>query len=430
MNYFYQGSLFSFNDFIKDYNDNDRLILVLQTLHDYLEPLILKLEKERLGRRDKYPVRCLIYSLIAAIVYQIPRKSDLIRELSRNVNLRLILQMKNIPKPWHYSRLMAKLSHPDNLVFFTKAVDAYVKSLGLALPDFGKNLSIDGTAVSSYSNGRTKRGKECATDTDAAWGIRKKPYRTKDGKLGTDIKKWFGYIITVIIDADYELPIGVNIDSANTNETKKLIPMFTDLKKNHPEMPIESVIADAGYDSADNCKYVLEELNALPVIKMRLNDSADSISKTSIVHCNNLGVPICDDGSKMSYWGRDGNYLKFRCPAVVEKRDCKCKDKIDNCTTSEYGNVLKIKISDDPRLFPGICRESKKWKRLYRKRTASERVNSRLKEHLLLDQQYVRGKNKISVNILLSILTMQASALAMAKLDKLHAVRQILNMAA
>lgn len=338
--------------------------------------------------------------------------------------------MKKIPNAWHYSRLMSKLSSPDNLALLNKAFLACVDSLSSTLPNFGKNLSIDGTAVSSYSNGMTKKSKECSSDKDGAWGIRTKQYKGKDGKLEKEIKRWFGYLITIIIDADYELPVGVDIDAANNHESPKFIKMFSELKKNQPDLPIESVIADAGYDSKENCRYVLEELNALPIIKMRLSDSVDSISKTSIVHCTNLGVPVCDEGTKMSYWGRDGNYLKFRCPAVVGSRECKCESKIDNCTTSGYGNVLKIKIFDDVRLFPGICRDSKKWKRLYRKRTASERVNSRLKEHLLLDQQYVRGKNKVSCNVLMSILTMQASALAMAKLDKLHAVRQILNMAA
>ncbi len=81
----------------------------------------------------------------------------------------------------------------------------------------------------------------------------------------------------------------------------------------------------------------------------------------------------------MTYWGGDGNYLKYRCPEAVSKGVCKSRFK---CTVSAYGYVLKLPIADDPRRHPPVPRESKKWQRLYRLRTAVERVNSRMKELL------------------------------------------------
>jgi hypothetical protein len=170
------------------------------------------------------------------------------------------------------------------------------------------------------------------------------------------------------------------------------------------------------------------ELDALPIIKMRLEEGADAESKTSLCRCTELGVPICDEGSKMRYWGRDGDYLKWRCPAVVEGRACGCT--LDNCTTSSYGMVLKVRIDEDPRRFPGLSRDSIKWKRLYRQRSACERVNSRLKEQLLLDRQHVRGKGKVTVNVVFSLLVMLASAIAMAERDKLEDIRRIAALAA
>jgi hypothetical protein len=131
----------------------------------------------------------------------------------------------------------------------------------------------------------------------------------------------------------------------------------------------------------------------------------------------------------MSYAGRDGAYLKWRCPAAVECRKCKC-NVTENCSTSDYGRVLKVKIADDPRRFPGLSRDSLKWKRLYRKRSACERVNGRLKNYLLLDEQRVRGKSKVGVHVAMSILVMLASAISMARLDKLEDVRRIVALAA
>ena len=234
--------------------------------------------------------------------------------------------------------------------------------------------------------------------------------------------------MTLVVDLGSELPVAYDVSAANASEMKKLPEMFEDLKESHPKIKPEAVIADAGYDSAENCAYVMEEFDALPIIKMRLEEGPDAECKTSLCRCTELGVPICDEGSKMIYWGRDGRYLKYRCPATVAGRCCGCT--LDNCTTSKYGMVLKVRIDEDPRRFPGISRDTKKWRRLYRKRTACERVNGRLKQQLLLDRQHVRGKAKVTVNVVMSLLVMLSSAIAMAELDKLEDVRRIVALAA
>jgi hypothetical protein len=57
-------------------------------------------------------------------------------------------------------------------------------------------------------------------------------------------------------------------------------------------------------------------------------------------------------------------------------------------------------------------------------------VNSRLKEHLLLDRQHVRGKAKVTVNVVFSLLVMLTSAISMAELDRLEEIRKIVALAA
>lgn len=52
------------------------------------------------------------------------------------------------------------------------------------------------------------------------------------------------------------------------------------------------------------------------------------------------------------------------------------------------------------------------WKMIYNRRTAVERVNSRLKCHRRLNSLRVRGKRKISVHVMLSVVVCQAQALA------------------
>ena len=59
-----------------------------------------------------------------------------------------------------------------------------------------------------------------------------------------------------------------------------------------------------------------------------------------------------------------------------------------------------------------------------------ERVNARSKNYLLLDDQRVRGIGKVRVQAVMSVLVMLASAISMAKLDKLEDVRRIVALAA
>lgn len=431
MSYCVQGRLFTFEDFCDEHDDNSRLVMVLSALEPYLAPLVWKLEHERVGRRDKYPVRVMMKCFIAGWVYQIPVKNELIRELRRNGSLRRLVgieSMDRVPKAWQFSRFISRVAEAQNLALLNIAFERCVEKLSELLPGLGHNLGIDGTSCKSWSSGTKNEKTGLASDQEAGWGIREKRKKGKDGKVEKVVKKWFGYLVTLIVDCDYELPVGFDVSPANESEMTKLPDMFDDLREKHPEMDIRAVIADAGYDSAANCAHVLNELKAVPIIKMRLDEGPDAECTTSICRCTELGVPICDEGSKMRYAGRDGDYLKWRCPAVLDGRACKCT--IDNCTTSAYGRVLKVAIAEDPRRFPGLSRDSHKWRRLYRKRSACERVNARLKNYLLLDEQRVRGLGKVTVQVAMSILTMLASAISMAKLDKLENVRRIVALAA
>ena len=57
-------------------------------------------------------------------------------------------------------------------------------------------------------------------------------------------------------------------------------------------------------------------------------------------------------------------------------------------------------------------------------------MNSRLKEHLCLDDQHVRGLAKTTLNVSLSLLVMVGGALAMARGRRLDRLRLVVAMAA
>lgn len=420
-----QPQLFSFDDFVEIDDDNCRLALVLWMLPD--TRLLRWLDQQRAGRRDDYPQAMLWRCLIAKFVYQIGTYAELIRELKRNGSLRRMVGAQSkarVPNAWHFSRFLSRLSEPDGQRHLQEMFDALVYRIRLVFPQLGRHLAVDGTAVHAYANQDGSKA-----DPDAKWGVHQ--YRDADGRV-TETKRWLGYTVHLIVDCELELPVGFELTAANANESPRLRPLLEDLADRHPQIAdnTEAVMGDKGYDSKANCEYVVEQMDAQAIIKMRRWNTGDEVCDAAICRCNELGTPICASDQKMVYWGRDGDYLKWRCPVAAGKVKPEACRWQGACSNSDYGAVLKQPIAEDYRRWPGIARESNKFQRLYDKRSAVERVNGRLKEYLLLDDLTVRGTQKVRVHVSLALLVMLAGAAAMAEEGMLDRVRQTVRLAA
>lgn len=80
---------------------------------------------------------------------------------------------------------------------------------------------------------------------------------------------------------------------------------------------------------------------------------------------------------------------------------------------------------EDKRHFPPIARGSAEWKALYATRQGVERCFSRLKQHRALDSHCRRGLRKVTLHALMSVLTMQAVAVACAESGNTTDIRYI-----
>ena len=69
-----------------------------------------------------------------------------------------------------------------------------------------------------------------------------------------------------------------------------------------------------------------------------------------------------------------------------------------------------IDIKEDERVFTPIARNSKKWQRIYNKRTALERINGRFDRDMNLENHKVRGLKKATVIIDIMMIGMLAMA--------------------
>jgi IS5 family transposase/transposase len=418
-----QSPLFDFEAFIQS-KDNNRLVVVLEALP--AEKLILTLESEHWTGRKGYPVRGMWSALIAGVLYQCESLADILRLLKHDKETRTVcgFAKDNLPSDDALGRFLKKLVIHEELL--EECFIGLVTRLRALLPGFGTKLAVDSTDIKAYANGYRKN----PVDTDAQWGVKGEGYQedksetesvAKDSRRkGRELYRWFGYKLHLVVDAIYELPVSFMVTPANESDTKQMKPLLKKAAIDQPEHKPDAIIADKGYDSKDNCLTIFKDCHAAPIIPM--------IEKPGMEMpdiCNAKGTPTCGCGLEMVYWGRDGNYLKYRCPEVAGKGKCRSRFP---CTASPYGYVLKLPVmKEDYRRNVPVPRESKKWARLYRMRTAVERVNSRVKELLGLGNITVRGIVKVTVRSLLSLLVMLAAAVGMAERHRLKEVRTLVR---
>jgi IS5 family transposase len=358
--------------------------------------------------------------LIAGVLYQCGSAAGVIRLLERDRDTRLVcgFAKDNIPSEDAYGRFLKKLVKHELLL--EECFNTLVAKLRVSLPGFGNKVAVDSTDIKAHANGFRSR----PADTDAAWGAKGATVTQDSGKESSvrgkerDLYRWFGYKLHLVVDALYELPISFIVTPANESDTTQLKPLLKKAELEKSARKPEAVIADKGYDSRDNCLVVFKDYHAAPIIPLIEKPGWETPDI-----CNAKGTPTCACGLEMVYWGRDGNYLKYRCPDAVGKGKWPSRFK---CTASPYGYVLKFPVmKEDPRRHVPVPHETKKWARLYRLRTSVERVNSRIKELLGLGKITLRGIAKVTVRSLLSLLVMLAAAVSMAERHRLKEVRTL-----
>ena len=362
---------------------------VFSNLHD--GELLEALEKTRWTGRPGYPIRVMWHTLIASYVLNISTIEGLRRKFNENPFLAVccgIHSESEIPSRFAYYRFIKKLLNHSELI--EQCLTNCANSFKEKLPEFGESVAVDSTDIHTYSNPSSKkRGK---ADPDASWAVKK-------DKHGKD-KWWFGYKAHVICDTKYEIPISVEVTTASVHDSTRIIPL---LKGTQNTLEPKYVMADAGYDAMENYRTIVEDLKAIPIIKMNLRGRPKRFQDLA----DEYGTPYCAYNIPMVFWGYDRKQkvLKYRCPLACGKKGCTWLDK---CSQSQYGHVVKIKPKDDYRRFCQVPRHTKHWAVLYNRRGAIERAFSRLKEFRKLDNLRIRGLDKISLHCVLALLVMQA----------------------
>jgi hypothetical protein len=356
------------------------------------------------GRNDR-PIRVLWFCTVLQRLLRHPTMRLTLDELRRNADLRRLGGMEHaahVPQPWNMSRFLAVLGSAPFHSLLQEIFDQLVQRLGQAVPDLGAHTAGDATHLSARRRGRY------ANEMPTPDGGRKQ-YLDDEGKV-TDVLEWFGYKLHVLCDTRHEVALAYRITPASKTDNESLQPLVEEAQANLPEQRLCSLAYDKACDDGD--VHALLQRHAIrPVIQQRSlwqDKETRSLAGAGIgnVVYDEAGTLYCYDMvsdpvvcHRMAYIGHEPSRgtLKYRCPAEHESWPCPCSSRCNR--GKRYGMTVRVKQALDLRRFPPIPRATKKFERLYRGRSAVERVNARLKVFWGIDDGNVAGGASFHANV-------------------------------
>ena len=407
----------------------------LKTLKQLLEvipdgELLVSLQTSRGKGRNDYSLRTLWGVLVLSIALRHANIESCLAELRRNESLRRLLDIPSedhVPRKWNLSRFLEALGREPHVSLLHEVFDAMIERLGDAVPDLGHNTAGDATALNARrTKKRTHSEAEQEQGLPQASGGRKE-YVDDEGRV-TKVVEWFGFKLHLLVDVKHEVSLSYKITDTKAGDGETLPALLADAQSNLPEGRIQTLAYDKAADTND-VHQLLSDAKIKPVIQNRKlwKDEHERMlpghdGNSNIVY-DEAGTVYCYDRvsdpmvrHRMAYIGHEPERgtLKYRCPAAHENWHCPMSE-ICNAGKS-YGLTVRVPREIDVRRFPSLPRATKKFERLYKGRTAVERVNARLKIFWGADDGNLTGSRRFFalLGIILVVHAGFATLLAMA----------------
>lgn len=414
-------------DSLEDSPTHKTIKQLLEVIPD--EKLLESLEAARGKGRNDVPVRVAWGVLVLSIALRHPTIEACLGELRRNESLRKLIGIESeehVPQKWNLSRFLDRMGHEPHLSHLHDVFNSMIERLGSVVPDLGRNTAGDATSL----NARRKKGKPAATEQaqglpQASGG--RKEYTDDDGNV-TKVLEWFGFKLHLLVDVKHEVSLAYKITDTKAGDGETLPDILGDAQANLPKARIETLAYDKAADTNDvhdllsqnGIKPVIENRSLWKEEHERMLPGHDGNS--NIVY-DEAGTVYCYDREsepmvrhRMAYIGYEPQRetLKYRCPAMHQGWECPMS-KICNAGKS-YGLTVRVPREIDVRRFPSLPRATKKFERLYKGRTAVERVNARLKIFWGADDGNVTGSRRFFalLGVILVVHASFATLLAMA----------------
>ena len=418
---------------IFDYTPNT-LLLDLNRLEECwkrfpIHGLLEKMNLERGNGRDDNPNLMMAKILFACQMIGLPNISVMVRVLAVSDSLRDWVGMKDmrslyygkespIPQPNAFTNFETNLIRHQadlDLMFSTLRNELIERIDG-----FGVELAGDGKYFDSYACHRKEDGSKESDrrgEHDADYSKKVTTYQSKDGEKKSKTVTHYGFRKHTLVDVKTELPFASALTVGSMDEKKAMVELvFPSIPIEYRKGLIRLASFDRGYDSTDFMNFLRRD-GIQPIIDKRMmkkegtlvryrdNVFYDDASNFFFMDNSNDDLPedLADDVNlipvidseaqvpegfkRMKYEGFDRTKYKVGTP-----------DELKGALVYSYqGKKTYVYISDDPRAFNEIARDSDKFKRLYKHRTTVERYHSRLDSGMMFEQHTIRGLAKMKM---------------------------------
>jgi hypothetical protein len=391
-------------------------------------PLLEALREARGKGRDDYPVRVCWGVLLLTVILRHPTTEACLAELRRNAGLRAVLGLESVeavPKKWTMSRFQDLLGQEPCLTLLRQAFDTLIQRLGQAVPDLGRHSAGDATYLNARHKNKHALRAELQTGLPQPSGGRKE-YTDDEGTV-VEVLEWFGFKLHLVVDVKHEVALAYQVTSASAGDGETLPSVLQEAQANLPKGRIETLAYDKAADD-DDTHARLHKAAIKPLIENRSLWKEEperllpgATGRTNIVY-DEAGTIFCYDKvsdppvrHQMTYMGHEAarGTLKYRCPACYGGWRCPSARRCNG--ESSYGMTLRVKETIDLRRFPPIPRQTKEFERLYKGRTAVERVNARLKIFWGVDDGNITGAQRFHAQVGVVLLVHAAFATLLAR---------------
>jgi len=300
-----------------------------------------------------------------------------------------------VPKKWNVSRFLKVLGTEPHRTLLREVFDAMVRRLGEAAADIGRHTAGDASGLSARDEARPD-----PSLPRPAGG--RKVYTDETGAV-TKVVEWFGYKFHLLADTQHEVAVAYRVTSPQAGDNEVLPLLVAEGRTNLPAGRMKTLAYDKAADD-EKVHRMLKEAGIEPVIQNRAMWKEESErllpghdGRSNVVY-DEAGTLYCYDRAseppvrhRMAYIGHEParGTLKYRCPAMYEGRRCPSHDRCNAGRT--YGKTVRVRQAIDLRRFPPIPRATRQFERLFKGRTAVERVNGRLKVFWGADDGNVAG---------------------------------------
>lgn len=374
------------------------LASVLAALDD--RPIIRQLLAYRPVGRKGHPLRALFRAHLAMYALNLGSTNDLIRRLRTDARLRRLCGFGGVlPHRTTFNRFFARLANHADLV--EACLAEVTEELRRVIPNLGRHVAVDSTAVVAYGNPHGKR----RGDPDAAWGVKHSARARADG-----VEYFYGYKLHAAVCADHGVVLSFVVTPGNRSDSPELPVVVDKARRTFPSMRVGTVIADRGYDAASNFAHVTA-WGAAPVILTR-RIPGGHLRRGVYDH---RGVPTCVGMVPMKHvrWEPERGHL-FRCAGC----HLAGKPGHNNCRDEVWEQPAY-----NPRLGGAVRMGSDEWEELYAKRQTIERMFKSFKQSLRLNRHGYRGLAKVRLHCALAALVYQATMLVNATAKARPSVR-------